>query len=359
MIQPPMPLVHADPEKSDDATLAEEAAAHLAKSPGLQLVAELLVKLRASSPSWWTAQVARETWGPGTRMTWLLARRDLRQKLTTSLTGLAPKSARNKTPDFQANLIDSAIEDGDVSVKEFDDAFSPQDLVTYGPVVELWQKFRERMPWGQDTLENQELMAWLLDALIAPASTLAGCTRKSILTPLAVRTSIPGKLWHTHIPIDVRIAIDEQRFAREKAKPGEPFHAVDDLAVATPAIIVANIPLRELARLLDHAERSMGFPVTPARPMTLPATSIAPAPVVTAPVSIAPPVPAPVAIVSAKPAPVSSVPPAPGSSTNPGLLDILGGTEAAPEEKESFAFDDEEPDTGGAVADQKGDSVPS
>lgn len=340
MIQPPMPLVHADTEKTDDAVLAEEALAHVAKSPGLQVVAELLNKLRETSLPWWTPQFTRETWGPGTRMTWLLGRRDVRQKLTTSLTGLAPKSARNKPPDFQANLIDSAIEDGDVSVKQFDDAFSAPDLVTYGPVVEFWQKFRERMPWGQDTLENQELMAWLLDALMAPASSLEGCTRKSILTPLAVRTSIPGKLWHTHIPIDVRIAIDEQRFQREKAKPGEPFHVVDDLSVATPAIIVANIPLRELARLLDHAERSMGFPVTPARPMTLPATSLAPASG---------------SMMAAKPPPVSSVPPAPGSSTNPGALDILG----APEEKESFAFDDDEPDTGGAGEDRKDDSVPS
>jgi hypothetical protein len=340
MIQSPMPLVHADTEKTEDAALAEEASAHLAKSPGLQLVAELLNKLRDSSLPWWTPQFTRETWGPGTRMTWLLARRDLRQKLTTALTGLAAKSARNKAPDFQANLIDSAIEDGDVSVEQFDDAFRAEDLVTYGPVVEFWQKFRERMPWSQDTLEHQELMAWLLDALMAPASTLEGCARKSILTPLAVRTSIPGKLWHTHIPIDVRIAIDEQRFQREKAKPGEPFHVIDDLSVATPAIIVANIPLRELARLLDHAERSMGFPVTPARPMTLPVGAMAP-------ISVS--------MMAAKPAPPPSVPPAPGSSTNPVTLENLG----LPEEKESFAFDDDEPDTGGAPEDRDGDSVPS
>jgi hypothetical protein len=340
MIQPPMPLVHADSEKTDDALLAEEAAAHLGKSAGLQLVAELLHKLRQSSLSWWTPQFTRETWGPGTRMTWLVGRRDLRQKLTTSLTGLAPKSARNKAPEFQANLIDSAIEDGDVSVQQFDEAFSPQDLVTYGPVVELWQKFRERMPWGQDTPEHQELMAWLLDALMAPSSTLEGCTRKSILTAHGVRTSIPGKLWHTHIPIDIRIAIDEARFQREKAKPDEPFHVIDDLSVATPAIIVANIPLRELARLLDHAERSMGFPVTPARPMTLPAMAMAP-------ISTS--------MLAAKPAPPSSVPPAPGSSTNPGALE----NPAEPEEKESFAFDDEEPDTGSVLGDRKADSVRS
>lgn len=328
MIQPPTPFVHADSEKTDDAVLADEAQAHLAKSPGLQLVAELLEKLRESSLSWWSPQFARETWGPGTRMSWLVGRRDLRQKLTTSLTGLAPKSARNKTPDFQANLIDSAMEDGDVSIKQFDEAFSAQDLVTYGPVVEFWQKFRERMPWGQDTPEHQQLMAWLLEALMAEGSKLEGCTRTSILTPHAVRTSIPGKLWHTHIPIDVRIAIDEQRFQREKAKPGEPFHVADDLNVATPAIIVANIPLRELARLLDHAERSMGFPVIPARPMTLPVSAMAPA--------IAPPS---ASMMAAKPAPVSSIPPALGSSTNPGTA----------EEKESFSFDDDEPDTGGAA----------
>jgi len=253
-------LRHADADKKDDHVLVEEARTHVSKSPALQLIAELVRKLRASTFSWWTPDVVRESWGAAVRMEWFAHRPDLRQKITTGLTGLAPKAARNKTPLFQAELIDSVIEDGDVTVKQFDDAFDPADVAAYAPVVEVWQRFRERMPWEQDTPAHQELVAWLLEALLASQSSLDGVTRKPILTAHAVRTTIPGKIWHTRIPLEVRVAIDDLRFQREKVKPTDPFHSSHDLSVATPAIIAANIPLRELTRILDVAERAMAFP---------------------------------------------------------------------------------------------------
>src|SRR5437879_2020376 len=114
MADSPTPLRHHD-EKMDDAALAQEAQAFVGKTAPVQLVAELLLKLRMLSPSWWTYEIVRASWPASDRMAWLKERADIRQKITTGLTGLAPRAARNKSPEFQASLIDSVIEDGDVS----------------------------------------------------------------------------------------------------------------------------------------------------------------------------------------------------------------------------------------------------
>jgi hypothetical protein len=257
MSDAPASLRHSD--SKDDAALAEESRSHVANSPALQLIAELVTKLRTSRFSWWTPETIRSTWDSKTRMTWFAERPDIRQRITCSLTGLAPKASRNKAPDFQAALIDSVVDDGDVTSEQLENAFDPVEIAAYAPVNELWHKFKERMPWDQDTAAHQELVGWLLDQFLASSSTIEGMTRKPILTSHAVRTTIPGKIWHSKIPLEVRVAIDDLRFQRERAKPGEPFHAIHDLSVATPTIIATNIPLRELLRVIDVAEKAMGL----------------------------------------------------------------------------------------------------
>jgi hypothetical protein len=345
------PLRHAEHEKQDDGALKDQARAHLTKSPAVQLVAELLEKLRGAGLPWWTAEQTRAIWNAQTRMMWFKERADLRQKITSGLTGLAPRAARNKTPDFQASLIDSVIEDGDVTVTQFDAAFDVADLAAYGPLVEIWQKFRERFPWDQDTPPHQELFGWLLEALLASTSSLAaleGATRRPILTAYAVRTSIPGKTWHTRIPLEVRVAIDDLRFQREKAKPGEPFHAAQDLTVATPAILASNIPLRELARILDATERALGLSASAQA-----GRSVSPAPVAressftkTSDANPAPPANPPPAGWTAAP----SHPPA-KALTEPPLsapTAVTAPTGRPPVVEEAFAFDDEDDTTGKA-----------
>jgi hypothetical protein len=263
MADSPTSLRHADAEKQEDAALTQEAQAHIGRNAAIQFIAELLLRLRDGGFSWWTPEQVRNIWPAQSRMAWLAQRPDIRQRITTGLTGLAKKAARNKTPDFQAALLDSVIEDGDVTVKQFDDAFDVQELAIYAPTTEIWAKFRERMPWDQDTPAHQELIAWLFEVFLAAESTVGGHSRKPILTSLQLRTAIPGKIWHTRIPLEVRVAIDDLRFQREKVKPSEAFHAIHDLSVATPAIISANIALRELTRVVDVAEKMMGYPATP------------------------------------------------------------------------------------------------
>lgn len=252
------PLKHVDAERKEDATLAQEASTFLSKAPAVQLVAELLTELRAKNLPWWGPDALRARHSATDRMRWFRDRADIRQQITTQLTGLGPKAARKKDPDFQASLLDSAVEDGDCTARAFEEAFDPRELAVYGPASDYWRQFRQRMPWSQDIVAHQEVMAFLLKMLLAEKGSL-GLPRKAILTPWEVRTNIPGRVWHTRIPLDLRVAIDDARFEREKAKGREPFHAKDDLALAMPEVIAANIPLKEFARVLDIAERAMGF----------------------------------------------------------------------------------------------------
>lgn len=252
----------------DDEALAEEAHAHLARRGPLQLVAELMIKLRGLGLPWWTAEQNRVAWRAAHRMQWLEQRPDLRQLITTKLTGLAPKAARRLTAELQASLVDTAIDAGDIHVGQFEEAFAPPDLVVYGPVREFWKAFRASMPWDQDTPAHQELVAWLLDSLLADRSVLLdGLVRRTpILTAWQVRSAIEDRVWHTHLPVEIRVQIDRARFARERDQPGQPFHARDDLDIATPAVITKHIPLTVILPVMDFAERAMGFATEVAAP---------------------------------------------------------------------------------------------
>ncbi len=254
----PPALSHADPTASDD-RLSSEAAAHLARFPALQLVAELLTRLREVGFPWWTAEHLRAAYPAAERMRWLVRRPDIRQRITTELTGLAPKAARNKTPEFQAGLIDSVIDEGDITLDMFEDAFEPVDIAVYGPAAELWRLFRKRMPWDDDATQHQDLVGWLVGALLADNSSLDGAPRTPVLTALQTRAAIDGRVWHSRIPLHVRVAIDDARFAHQRERPSEPYGVERDLQIATPALIAASIPLKDLGGVLDVAGQALGF----------------------------------------------------------------------------------------------------
>ncbi|WP_437959289.1 hypothetical protein WME76_06295 [Sorangium sp. So ce119] len=259
-------LQHRDPDSKDDETLRREARVHLASEPALQLVAELVARLRELDLPWWTPVKLRERFGAVERMGWFRERSDIRQQITTSLTGLSPRAARRKTPDFQGALIDSVIDEGDITPRAFEAAFDPRDLAVYGPAGAYWQFFRESMPWDEDTPQHQEIVAWLLKALLADRSPFEGIGRTPILTPWDVRTAIDGRLWQTRIPLEVRVAIDNARLKQERERPGVPFHADGELAIAGPDVIAANIPPREILPVVQLAQKAMRFDVSRAAP---------------------------------------------------------------------------------------------
>ena len=305
------PLEHQGEGATDEAR-AEEAKKFLAASPARQLVAELLERLRKSSAPWWSAESLRAKWPAFDRMSWLATRPDLRQKITSRLTGLAPKAARKKAPDFQAGLIDSVLDEGDIDARELDQAFSPEDLAVYGPIETFWRAFREALPMDAKDKEAEELAAWLLDALLAGVSGLGSFSRAPILTPLDVRLAIDGTLWQTKLPVEVRVAIDRARLAHEKEQREPRFGASDELAFATSTVLAKTFTLRELEPVLVAAEKAMGFVGGPP-----PARVEAPAPVRAAAVSGPPPSsigrPAPSPLTAAMMQASSSARPARGS----------------------------------------------
>ncbi len=254
----PPPLSHVDPTAPDD-RLASEAALHLARSPALQLIAELLARLREMNFPWWTPEHLRNAYPAAERMRWLTRRPDLRQKITTQLTGLAPRAARNKTPEFQAALVDSVVDEGDITAETFEHAFEPVDIAVYGPASDYWKLFRKRMPWDDDATPHQDLVGWLIGALLADKSALDGSPRNAVLSAVQVRTAIDGRVWHSRIPLHVRVAIDDARFAHQRERPTEPYGVERDLQVATPALIAASIPLKDLGGILDVAGQALGF----------------------------------------------------------------------------------------------------
>lgn len=252
-------LCHDEVEVNDDENLRREARAHLSQHPPLQVVAELLAKLRTLDLPWWTPAVTREAWPAVMRMRWLKQRPDVRQAITTKLTGLPPKAARRFWPDEQAALIDAVIDNGDVDVNAFEESFDCVDLVTYGPVHEFWRAFRERMPWEDDSPVHQRLVAWLIRALATDRSTVEGLARRPILSALDIKSSIDSAIWQEKIPFDVRVEIDQARLKHERMRPREPFAARHELAIATPERIAANIPLSDLTLVIERAEQAMGF----------------------------------------------------------------------------------------------------
>lgn len=258
-------LTHGDSPKSDE-KLAQEATSYLAKTPAVQLMTELYTRLREMSFPWWTPEHLRMAYPAIERVKWLAERPDIRQRVTTELTGLAPKAARKKMPDFQASLIDSVIESGDISVEDFESSFSPAEVTAYGPSSDIWRLFRRRMPWDDDSAPHKDLIGWLLGALLADKSSLDGTSRPPILSALGVRTAIDGRVWHTRIPLDVRVAIDQARFDHLRERPKDPFTAAQDLAIATPLIIATHIPLKELTGVLDIAAAALGFESAPKPP---------------------------------------------------------------------------------------------
>ncbi len=259
----PAPSARPQPnlDPTSDEGLAAEARSKLGKRGDLQLVAEIYESLRSSSFEWWTPSFTMETWPASMRMEWLRDRPDLRQTITSQLTGLPRRTAREKDVTFQASLIESVIACGDVAPETVERAFSATDIALYGPAREIWSEFRRRFPWHQDTVENQRFVSWLIRALLVDRSSIDHeMSRKPILTPCDVRTAIGPATWHTRIPLEVRIAIDVARLKLERGRPREPFHTGSELAIATPEILATNIPLIDLVPVFAAADAALGQP---------------------------------------------------------------------------------------------------
>ncbi len=293
-MEPLKPLVHDDADRTDDAS-RREARAWAAKSPQVQFIAELITLLRAADPTWWSPDVLCTLWPPLTRMRWFAQRPDIRQRVTTSVTGLAKHAARTKSSEFQAELIESVLAGGDVTTAAFDAAFDPLEIATYGNAQEIWAQFKDRMPWTSDTAPNQKLIGHVLRALLAERHPLdPEMIRRPILTACEMREAIDSSVWQTSIPLELRVAMDDARVRWEKARVKEPYHARHDLQIVTPELLPVHLALVDLLGVVRAAERALRFEGDLVRDsgkfetarVSMPSASITPRPVSLAPDSL-------------------------------------------------------------------------
>jgi len=261
------PLIHNDSDASDD-VLTKEAETYLAKSAPLQAMAQILSKQRellleadadegASKLEWITLTELREAFPATTRMQAFKARPDIRQRITTKLTGLRPKAARSKDANFQASLIDSAIDDGDIDLAEFETAFDPTELVVYMDVSAYWKHFMDESLAriiAENTPREKNYFAFLLDVFLQNRGSL-----KPILTHLDVRTAIQGETWQKRIPLDKHVAVDETRLEQERKTANKPFTAKQELEIVTLRVLVDSLDLTDLVPILHAAGEAMGF----------------------------------------------------------------------------------------------------
>ncbi len=252
------PFQHRDPQAAF-CELETEARGYLAKAGSLQFIAELWDVLQKMPLSWWDADFTRKIWTPRSRMRWFEERADIRQRVTTALTGLPPNTAMKRDPHFQSELIDSVIDDGDINADKFESAFDACEMVVYGPAREFWSAFRERLPWEEDAPSHKKLVSWSLRQLLSERSTLLGMSRKPILTAWDVRSSIDSRVWQSRMPLEIRVAVDDARLRHEKARPRDAFHARHELSICVPEQIAEHIPLAEIAPVFLTAEKSMGL----------------------------------------------------------------------------------------------------
>ena len=255
----PEPLVHAGVASKTDDDLRDEARAHLARHAPLQVVAEVLIRLRGADLAWWTPEQLRARWGAHARLGWFEQRADLRQEITTALTGLVANTARKKPAAFQTDLIDAVIEDSDIGVRHFEGAFDPRDVVVYGPVAEIWNDVIHRIPWEASGADlPPRLVEALLEMLLTDRSAPFGLSRTPVLTPWELRDAIDTRAWQQRLPLDVRVVVEEARLGHDERIPAS-FRARDDGPGAALRAIAEAIPLAELRPAFVAAGEAMGF----------------------------------------------------------------------------------------------------
>lgn len=259
-----IPFVHESTDETSDIDLTKEAQKHLAGSPSKQVLAEIMMKLREINPPWWSPEHLHRVFPAETRMRWLAQRPDLRQAVTTVLTGLRENTARKKSPEQQAALIEDAIRDKDASLEQFELAFDPRALVVYGDAPAIWAQLRDRFPWDKSNKDHQILVADFIERFLSERSSLNGdLARMPILTHLKVRMAIDENVWERSIPPEIRMRINRARLDQEAIDESLPFRAKDELLIATPDVIAAKIALKDLKPIFLLAEDAMGFSPAP------------------------------------------------------------------------------------------------
>ncbi len=245
-------LLHTDPDSTDNARAAE-AETFLSEHPELQYVSTCIDLLRKANVDWFTSGQLRDAFPANVRMKWFVDRPDIRQRITTELTGLKAGAARKRSTERQAMDIDDAI-GVDCTVQEFDAAFQPDELAVYGDAGAIFKLLLERFPWETNDPLLRELVAMLLDALLEPRGD-----KPQIMSHLQMRSALPEEHVQERIPLRVRVAVNRARLEHEAEHPSKPFTAEMELAIMTPVTIAAHLDLLEVYHVFKRAGELMAF----------------------------------------------------------------------------------------------------
>ncbi|MFA5184885.1 MAG: hypothetical protein WC551_00150 [Patescibacteria group bacterium] len=258
-------LTHADCSKKTDEQLAQEAKAHLAKLPELQVVVEFIQVVRRVDLPELKAEKRRETLTAADRMDAFKDRPDLRQAVTTAIAGVPKNAARKMAPDFQASLIDQVVDAEDKTAKEFDEAFAPEDLTVYldGSFImsHYWEPFR----WEDDDDPHRDVIASFIESLLADreAHITNGIAKQNhpILMPWDVLSAIDPviEIVLDKLPSDIQVALFRAWHDKERKNRDNPYHAKDWLEIATPRILAKHIPLANLIGVVKLGLERMKF----------------------------------------------------------------------------------------------------
>lgn len=252
-------LTHVDPEQKTDGQLAEEAKNHLAANVTLQVTAEFIRTVRRLDLKELDAAVRRGLLTATERMQALSQRPDSRQRVTTTLAGVPPKAARKMDPNFQASLLDQVVDSEDRTAAEFDEAFEPEELVAYCDASAILNGYLDEFRWEEDTDTRRDAVASLIEAFLKERGSHNGKQLRPILTHWDVLSAISPEVWHTKVPLEVRVKIHQAWLEQERAKPREPFVAKQALEIADPRILVENIALIDLHGVVRLGLKKMGF----------------------------------------------------------------------------------------------------
>jgi hypothetical protein len=247
------PLRHADAASKSDEQLTKEADAFLQEHPPLQFVAECIDKLRELQVPWFSPERLREKFPARVRMMWLEQRPDLRQEITTKLTGLKAPLARKRDPERQAQDIDEAI--GLVCTpQDFEEAFVSTQLVVYGDARAIFAFINAHMPWKEQTQQHRDFAYTALQSLLDPRGK-----KPRIMEHLEMRMTLDEFHLQKHLPPDIRSIANKARFKYEKENPGKPFTAEMEFEYLKLRLLTTHLELIEIRKVWDRGVEIMGL----------------------------------------------------------------------------------------------------
>lgn len=252
-------LAHKDTDRKSDEQLAQEAKDHLAASVPLQVTAEFIRAVRKLNLEELDAPVRRTLLTATDRMQALTQRPDIRQRVTTTLAGVPAKAARKMDANFQASLLDQVVDSEDRTPTELDEAFDPDELVVYCDAAKILNGFLGEFNWEADADPRRDAVASLIESFLKERGQHGGKPLKPILTPWDVMSAISPEIWHSKVPLDIRVKIHQAWLEQERTKPRDPFTAKQALEIADARILVAHILLADLHGVIQLGLKKMGF----------------------------------------------------------------------------------------------------